>query len=336
MELSVYNEWLAAKYTRNYRAIRRPKNYSIEALQSISRRVGMEYRAEFEDGIDQPEAQPLRGLIHICELEDGVSLSASDVASTRDGTHSGDLPRSVAVILHLGGVAIDVHFSNGNRLGLSAGQAKMVTLNADTVMSHETANGHSARTVLLHCRPEQIVGDELVQYIKQVTRRNDMIDFHLPGATWQKAHQIFSDETCEFTRDLLCRSLAQEMLVQVIAFARAEAGEAAHLPKRDIDRLSDVKSEIDRNPQGDHSVSTLAQIAGMSISTLKRKFTDLYGLPVGSYLRLVRMEEAKAALETGQMSIAQAAHIAGYQHAGNFSSAFRKCYGILPSELRAR
>ena len=334
--MTVYNDWLDARYTRSFHAIRRPKAYSVEYLQRISQQVGMEYHLDVSDEVDLSNLRPLEGLIHICELEEGVSLSASDIASKQDGEHSGDLPRSVAVILHLGGAEIDVNFSNGLRLHLTAGQACLVSLCAQTVMSNETHNGERGRTVLLHCRPEQMQNRELRYHIDKLTAKNAIVSVNLLSATWQKAHRVFGDTNCDLTRDLLCKSLAQEILVQVVAFAQTEANEATFVPQRDVDRLSEVKLEIDQNPQGDHTLGRLAQTAGTSISSLKRKFTDLYGIPVGAYLRLVRMEEAKVALETGQMSIAQAAHIAGYQHAGNFSSAFRKCYGILPSDLRSR
>ena len=121
--MTVYNDWLDARYTRSFHAIRRPKAYSVEYLQRISQQVGMEYHLDVSDEVDLSNLRPLEGLIHICELEEGVSLSASDIASKQDGEHSGDLPRSVAVILHLGGAEIDVNFSNGLRLHLTAGQA---------------------------------------------------------------------------------------------------------------------------------------------------------------------------------------------------------------------
>lgn len=334
--MSIYNKWLDAKYADSFRAIRRPVSYSIETLQTFSERVGMAYHVAPIDQERTSEIRPIEGLINICELENGVSLSASDVASKHNAKQSGELPRSVAIILHLGGVDINVSFSNGLRLALAAGEAKMVCLDASTVMSHVTENGKRSRTVLLHCRPEQMEAQELVPHIKKLTERNKIIDVNLLSGTWQKARQIFSDATCDLSRDLLCKSLAQEMLVQVIAFARQDADTAKQFPQRDIDRLSEVKLTIDRDPQGDHSLVKLAQLAGMSSSTLKRKFSEIYGMPVGSYLRLVRMEEAKSALEMGRLSIAQAAHVAGYRHAGNFSAAFRKCYGMSPSDLRTR
>ena len=145
----------------------------------------MDYHGQFPDATDLTDVRPIKGLIYICELENGVSLSASDVASTENGTHSGQLPRSIAVIMHLGGADIDVRFCNDLRLRLTAGQAKMVCVETDTVMSHETVNGQSARTVLLHCRPEQIETPELLPSIDQLTAESMIHDVNIQSASWQ-------------------------------------------------------------------------------------------------------------------------------------------------------
>jgi AraC-like DNA-binding protein len=48
------------------------------------------------------------------------------------------------------------------------------------------------------------------------------------------------------------------------------------------------------------------------------------------------MEMALVALQTSSINIAQAAYIAGYTSPANFATAFRKMFGITPSQARER
>jgi AraC-like DNA-binding protein len=47
-----------------------------------------------------------------------------------------------------------------------------------------------------------------------------------------------------------------------------------------------------------------------------------------------KLECARDALERGTLSIGEAAFLAGYTSAANFTTAFRRAFGILPRSLR--
>lgn len=75
-----------------------------------------------------------------------------------------------------------------------------------------------------------------------------------------------------------------------------------------------------------------AQRAAMSPSSLRSKFRAAYGCSVFDYLRDCRLERARGYLLEGY-SVQQAARMSGYQHATNFSTAFRRRYGFSPGDL---
>jgi AraC-like DNA-binding protein len=54
---------------------------------------------------------------------------------------------------------------------------------------------------------------------------------------------------------------------------------------------------------------------------------------VVEFLRLRKLERARHALESGEISIGEAAFLAGYATPANFTTAFRRAFGIPPSVL---
>lgn len=82
------------------------------------------------------------------------------------------------------------------------------------------------------------------------------------------------------------------------------------------------------------TVEELATEAGVSVNTLQRLFHIAHGTTVFNYVRRLKLEEARLALETEGLSIAQASFLAGYTSTANFSTAFKRQYGFSPKEAR--
>jgi AraC-like DNA-binding protein len=88
--------------------------------------------------------------------------------------------------------------------------------------------------------------------------------------------------------------------------------------------------ELSRND--DANVSVVAARAGLSISSLRRLFATQTGLPIGRYLRKLRMGKACLLLETSAHSIKEIAALIGYADASHFSRAFKKSIGATPMQ----
>ena len=65
---------------------------------------------------------------------------------------------------------------------------------------------------------------------------------------------------------------------------------------------------------------------------LKRAFKNAFGTTIFGYVRQRRMERAAGDLHAG-LPVAQAAAQAGYECPRCFSAAFRRHFGMLPSEV---
>lgn len=90
---------------------------------------------------------------------------------------------------------------------------------------------------------------------------------------------------------------------------------------------------IERNLQNISSLEELARHVGMSVSSLQRQFKQTYRQTVVNYLRRRKLEMARAALSREDMSIGEAAYIAGYSHTSNFVTAYKRQFGHTPGAV---
>ncbi len=80
--------------------------------------------------------------------------------------------------------------------------------------------------------------------------------------------------------------------------------------------------------------SVLAQIAGFSVPHFHRVFTESTGMSIAEYVRSVRMERAGRKLRMGAVDITEVALAAGYDSHASFARAFKRHFGLCPSDFR--
>ncbi|WP_306848304.1 AraC family transcriptional regulator [Luteibacter jiangsuensis] len=94
-------------------------------------------------------------------------------------------------------------------------------------------------------------------------------------------------------------------------------------------------AEMASNPGAPHTVNSLAQSAYLGRSAFMARFTEIVGQPPMNVLRDLRMRQAAEQLQTGQVPIEQVVRNTGYESRSSFARAFRKAFGMDPSEYRA-
>ncbi|HEY4062841.1 MAG TPA: AraC family transcriptional regulator [Puia sp.] len=108
------------------------------------------------------------------------------------------------------------------------------------------------------------------------------------------------------------------------------------LSKADIDRVMQVEAVLTRDIfEPAPTISQLARMVSISESKLKKDFKLIYGSPVYEYFQKVRMQAAKDKLLAGNHSVKEVAMELGYSNLSNFTIAFKKEFGLLPSKLLA-
>lgn len=111
-------------------------------------------------------------------------------------------------------------------------------------------------------------------------------------------------------------------------------GFLADRPQKTIDLVIRKAAEgAIRNPI---NLDDLAFICSMSVSTFKRNFSKLYGMPPNQWFIQKRMELAKHYLVHHHIKPSEVYHLIGYGNHASFSKKFKEVVGITPSEFQAR
>lgn len=82
------------------------------------------------------------------------------------------------------------------------------------------------------------------------------------------------------------------------------------------------------------STGELARLVALNEHRLRTGFKQLFGKSLYDYARGLRLEDARHLLEDASLSVGQVASLVGYVNASHFAQAFRKEYGVNPSDLR--
>ena len=90
-----------------------------------------------------------------------------------------------------------------------------------------------------------------------------------------------------------------------------------------------INKNIDNTELG---VDEIADTVGISRVHLHRKMKELTGQTPSDFIRGIRLRKAAQLLAKGGMSISQVVYACGFGSAANFSTLFKKVYGVTPSE----
>jgi len=91
-----------------------------------------------------------------------------------------------------------------------------------------------------------------------------------------------------------------------------------------------IRDHLDR----DLSVPALAQMTGLSRAHFTRVFAAHFGSSPGDYVLDQRMRSAARLLESSELPIKAVASASGFRDANYFAKAFRRTFGVSPTEFR--
>lgn len=145
---------------------------------------------------------------------------------------------------------------------------------------------------------------------------------------------------CPFAGACRCMALTarcHDLLVEFLV-AWTESLQPALAGIGPTDRVRLAAEILERDLEHPPSLAELATRVGLSETTLKRGFRQVFATTVFGYVRTRRMEEAGRLLESGAATVLEAATLVGYSNPSNFAAAFRQRFGVNPKtfQLRAR
>lgn len=130
---------------------------------------------------------------------------------------------------------------------------------------------------------------------------------------------------------LLIHAAALEFLAwHLQGHGRATA--PAAIPPRERKLLEAARDRLLRNLDAPPTIAELARETGLNQLKLKRGFKELFDSSIYALFQRERMDRARQLLENHDVT--ETAMLLGYSNVSHFSSAFRKQFGVLPSEAR--
>ncbi len=102
----------------------------------------------------------------------------------------------------------------------------------------------------------------------------------------------------------------------------------------DLHKLMDVETILVNDfSKAPPTIVSLAAYTKMSVSKLKSSFKKVYGSGIYEYYQKNRMQKAKAMLTSNGFTVKEVGLQLGYTNLSNFSLAFKKEFGLLPSQI---
>ncbi|HEV8264745.1 MAG TPA: AraC family transcriptional regulator [Gemmatimonadales bacterium] len=146
------------------------------------------------------------------------------------------------------------------------------------------------------------------------------------GVAWRIAREL---QTPDSATPLAVEGLAFEMLALAWRRDRLEAR-----ARRAPPWLARTRDQLHAQFRDPPRVRELAAAAGVHPDHLARAFRVRFGVPVGTYVRGLRLDWAATRLAATDEAIAQIALEAGFADQSHFTRAFRRHTGLTPGEYR--
>jgi AraC-like DNA-binding protein len=276
------------------------------------------------------------------DLRDGLALQMIDIEYLEDHAVEYTLPP---------GFIIYLQFEDGDGLNLSVGGRKLPVgqhRKEDTkplgfsmwrrqpaILSREAPCGTRVRVVLVWLTLEWFSQTFAVNLDVLPAASRE----HLAISRWHPSRRIEELASGLFELDrnsgsisrLRCEIAALDIVAEAlttISPAQSTVGK-----RGEVLPLNKARDFVEANLLQDLPIEAIAKSSGVGVGTLRRLFKEAYGYTISEYVRLRRLDIARAVLEEGG-SVSEASIAAQYTSAANFSTAFRLRFGITPRQAR--
>lgn len=106
------------------------------------------------------------------------------------------------------------------------------------------------------------------------------------------------------------------------------------LSETDIVKLHDAKAFVESHLLDPLKMRDVCKEVGLNDFKLKKGFKELFGMTVFGYFNKVRMQYARQLFLDTSKSVFEVAYMLGYSDPYNFTKAFKRHFGYLPSQFK--
>lgn len=291
---------------------------------------------------DTARTLPLQGRLLQEQLRPGLALHLTDIQVLQPLCNETLIEPGLKLILMLQG---DTQATLGNRaLCLQAAQQAQWTLLAttrDECLQRRIERPGRQRQLVISLTQQWLEEGGLIAMpeFEPATRfcACHLAQQHLPASrqALATAQLLLQDGSDPAPLQRLRHECLTLQLLENVVLQWARPGTERPLKTRDRQRIEHL-TELLRSGIADHwSVAQMAHACGSNPTSLQRHFRLQHGRSIAAWLRSERLQRARHALQQGS-SVLEAALIAGYTAPENFTTAFRREFGQLPSQIFTR
>ena len=272
------------------------------------------------------------GIARAYPLRPGLSVLYTELTAKQSFEMSGQIGASFNVVMMSGGGIVEVDFPNGESHRIFGDQTFLISVPDTANLTSHCQSGNTYRSFRLRLFPDRLTDANLAEAVRQRLAESRLQRFPYFADMSAMLPLLKEPVGGSIVGQLAAESIALELLARLFCTSEANGRDRSDsLSAADRAKLFRIRDLVVADPSRDYRLKELAAAAGIGLSTLKAKFPVLFGRPVIAFLREVRLDRARHALENDGLSVTEAAAIAGYRHVSTFSSAFRKRYGVPPS-----
>ena len=262
----------------------------------------------------------------------GLHVHATDTLEAHDLDAGWDMEPSVTIAVMLEGL-LDVRLDNQTmRIGNEdrpSGHAWSLT--EDTRLTRKSRKGTRIRKVVI-----------------TIPRNRNLADFantHRANITWSPsphavslAEQILNPTLApsafqNMSTDSRALEIVREALTSIVTPEESALRSAPPRTKEQV-RAQTIRAYLNENRARNPTLQQIARDLGMSVASMQTAFKATYNSTIADFSRELRLQNARAAIERDGISVGEAAYIAGYSNPANFSTAFKRFFGLSPSDVK--
>lgn len=167
--------------------------------------------------------------------------------------------------------------------------------------------------------------------------KSELISAQHRGISYQM-YQIIEDIMNCGRKGIFKRMFLEAKVIELLMLQLEQLTEQfpaqTSLKKTDVEKIYAVKELLSHTISENYSLIELAHKVGTNEFTLKKGFRELFGTTVFGFWNDIKMNQAKTMLLEADKSIYEVADVIGYKNPRHFSTAFKRKFGILPSQVK--